>query len=102
MGRWKYTLKSGKMLRESILQDDSEEVLKNLKKCFEEIHSLIPQMYDEDDLEEDIAEIDSQLDNLENYEEYDMTREDCEDAINYCLDNFYDICDANRIWVDGI
>ena len=99
MGKWNYKLDSGKALREAIDNDDGENTLNCLRKCYEEIHKLIPDIYDEDDLTDDISEINNQLDNLENYEEYNMTEEDCQDEINDLLSDFYDFCDDNRIWI---
>lgn len=99
MGKWNYKLDSGKALREAIDNDDSENTLNCLRKCYEEIHKLIPDIYDEDDLADDISEINNQLDNLANYEEYNMTEEDCQDEINDLLSDFYDFCDDNRIWI---
>ena len=48
----------------------------------------------------DIDDIDNQIDNAVNYEEYDMTEDDVEDEVNYLLDQFYDFCDGARVWVE--
>jgi len=56
-------------------------------------------LYDEDNLENDVEEIENQLDNCENYEDYEMSEDDILVEINYMLRNFYDFCDANNIWV---
>lgn len=98
--RWKYHLQSGFQLRDSINADDSENILIALKKCYEEIHSLMPKIYDEDELEKDIEEIENQIDNCQNFEEYDMTEKDVENAINYMLNQFYDFCDYYKIWIN--
>ena len=98
MTKWKCKLSTGAALRTAIDDDNNEEILQRLKKCYEEIYKLMPNVYEED-LYEDLSEIDNQLDNLENYEDYDMTLQDCEHAINYLLSNFYDFCDNNLIWV---
>lgn len=100
MANWKYKLKSGKALRDAINAEDNVDTLNALRDCFEEIHRAMPDMYDEDELEDDINEIENQLDNCENYADYDMTLDDVEDAVNYMLEEFYDLCDAYRIWVD--
>lgn len=97
--KWKYRLKSGAYLRDIIDDGSNEDTLKALKNCYKEIHKLIPDIYDEDDLENDIEEIDNQLDNCENYLECDMTEEDIITEINYMLRNFYNFCDDNNIWV---
>lgn len=99
MRRWKYELFTGKSLREAIQNDSNMETLKALGNCYKEIHRAMPDWYTEADLEEDMAEIENQLDNCENYEEYDMTEDDVQDEINYMLRNFYDFCDCNGIWV---
>ena len=99
MANWKYKLKSGKALRDAINAEDNVDTLNALRACFEEIHQAMPDMYDEDELEDDINEIENQLDNCENYVDYDMTLDDVEDAINYMLNGFYDLCDGYRIWV---
>lgn len=98
--KWKYTLKSGKALRNAINEDDNIETLNVLKTCYQEINRAMPDLYDEGDLENDIEDIDNQIDNCVNYEDYDMTEEDVEDEINYLLSNFYDLCDNLSIWVD--
>lgn len=98
--RWKYHLQSGFQLRDSINADDNEKTLIALKKCYEEIHNLMPKIYDEDELEKDIEEIENQIDNCQNFEEYDMTKKDVEYAINYMLNQFYDFCDYYKIWIN--
>lgn len=62
----------------------------------------MPDIYDEDDLENDLEELDNQLDNCKNYEDCSMTEDDVQDEINYMLRQFYDLCDDLRIWVDLI
>lgn len=100
MARWDYKLVSGKQLRDAIESQDLYNVLNCLKKCYEEIHHKFSEIYDEDQLNNDISNIDDQLDNLQNYEEYDMTIEDVEDEIDYLLNDFYDFCDNMHIWVE--
>lgn len=100
MSKWVYKLNNGKALRDAVDEDDFLETLLVLRKCYEEIHKHIPDIYDEDDLAENIDDIENQIDNLNNYEEYDMTLDDCEDEINDLLNDFYNFCDAMRIWVD--
>jgi hypothetical protein len=100
MAKWKYTLKNGKALRNAINKDSNEETLEALRKCYEEIHEAMPDEYTEEDLYRDIDDIENQLDNCENYFDYDMTEDDVQDEVNYLLSNFYDLCDGLRIWVD--
>lgn len=99
MRKWKYKLFTGKALREAISEDSNEATLEALRACFRKIHRAMPDWYDEDDLENDCAEIDNQLDNCENYADYDMTEDDVQNGINYLLRHFYDFCDCNGIWV---
>lgn len=100
MANWKIKLMSGKNLRRAIDSEDKVAVLEALKDCWEEIHKKMPDDYDEYDLENDLDEIENQLDNAENYEEYDMTEDDVEGEVNYLLDQFYDFCDNARVWVE--
>lgn len=100
MRRWKYTLTTGKILRDAIQNDSNEATLKALEYCYKEIHRAMPDWYTEADLEEDLEEIENQLDNCENYDDYDMTDDEVQDEINYMLREFYDFCDANNIWVE--
>lgn len=101
MANWKYKLNSGTTLREAIQDDDSRETLLALKKCYKELNSLLPDnIYNEDKMEEDLYEAANQLDNLDNYADYDMTEEDCENEINFLLSRFYDFCDSNGVWVN--
>jgi len=100
MAQWKYKLRNGKALRDAIEADeDYDKVLDLLIACLKEINAKFPDRYDSSDLETDIDDIENQRDNLENYEDYDMTFEDVQDEINYLLNDFYDLCDALRVWV---
>ena len=100
MTNWKYRLKVGSDLREAINDENYEDVLKYLEKAWREINKQFPEDYEEDELNEDIADIANERDNLYNYEDYDMTIEDVEENINYLLSNFYDYCDNMGIWVE--
>ena len=100
MTNWKYRLKVGSDLREAINDENYEDVLKYLEKAWREINKQFPEDYEEDELNDDIADIENERDNLYNYEDYDMTIEDVEENINYLLSNFYDYCDNMGIWVE--
>ena len=100
MANWKYRLKTGSDLRESINDENYEDVLKYLEKSWREINKKFPNDYEEDELNEDIADIENERDNLFNYEDYDMTMEDVEENINYLLTNLYDFCDNMGIWIE--
>lgn len=102
MSRWKHHIKNGKKLRKAINDDDNVQTLEALKECYKEINRIMVLIFDDDDLEDILSEIDNQLDNCENYEDYDMTEDDVQDEINYLLRQFYDLCDEMRIWVDLI
>ena len=102
MRKWTYKLMTGKQLRQAISDDDMTATLDALKECWKEISKAMPDVYDADDLENDLEEIDNQLDNCGNYEDYSMTEDDVQDEINYMLRQFYDLCDDLRIWVDLI
>lgn len=102
MSRWKYHIKNGKKLRKAINDDNKIQTLEALKECYKEINRIMVSVFDDDDLEDILSEIDNQLDNCENYEDYDMTEDDVQDEINYMLRNFYDFCDDWRIWIDLI
>lgn len=102
MSEWKHILKNGKKLRKAINDDNNMQTLEALKECYKEINRIMLPAFDDDDLENVLFEIDNQLDNCENYEDYDMTEDDVQDEINYLLRQFYDICDEMRIWVDLI
>ncbi len=99
MSKWKYELESGANLRKAIDDDDNVLTLDALAECYKEIHRRMPEAYGKYELENDLDEIENQRDNLENHDEYEMSLKDCEDDINYLLRDFYDFCDANRIWV---
>jgi len=102
MSRWKHHIKNGKKLRKAINDDDNVQTLEALKECYKEINRIMVSVFDDDDLEDILSEIDNQLDNCKNYEDYDMTEDDVQDEINYLLKQFYDFCDDWRIWVDLI
>lgn len=100
MSEWKHTLKNGKKLREAINDDDNVQTLEALKECYKEINRIMVSVFDDDDLEDILSEIENQLDNCKNYEDYSMTEDDVQDEINWQLSRLYDFCDAWRIWVE--
>lgn len=100
MGRWKYKLMTGKQLRQAISDDDMVATLDALKECWKEISKAMPDVYDADDLVNDLEELDNQLDNCKNYEDYSMTEDDVQEEINWQLSRLYDFCDEWRIWVE--
>ena len=93
-GNWEYQLKSGKDLRKAINDnDDSTEswvrVLNAIKTCCEELKTI---------LGEDDVSVNNLVDDCDFYIDTIDTEED-ESNIDYCLDQLYDICDGNNIWV---
>ena len=93
MGQWKYTLKSGKALRNAIDEEDYEGIIDGLVACFSELNKALPDDYDADELDSDLADIDGIRDTLDE-------GDDIEDELNYKLDELYDLCDALKVWVD--
>ena len=100
MRRWKYTLMTGKQLRQAISDDDMTATLDALKECWKEISKAMPDVYEADDLVNDLEELDNQLDNCANYEDYSVTEDDIQDEINWQLSRLYDFCDEWGIWVE--
>ena len=94
MARWKYTLKSGSTLREAIHNEDTEQVVKCLRFCYEELYKKLSK----EDREYCWSDIEDTLVELAGYE----PDEDDEDYINELLANFYDLCDDVRAWIGGI
>lgn len=102
MARWKYDISAhGAVLHEAIHNADedyhgSKEVLNKLIWCLEHIKTVIP----EDDFSiyfEDILE-DAKLAYEYEPEDY-FDEQDAVDNVDYILSNFYDVCDAYRIWI---
>ena len=102
MAQWAYTLKASSALRNAIANEDPSAVLDALEKAWIEIYSHIgdENLYSDTDLDDDLENINNERDNLEYYEDYDMTLSDVIDNIDYLCNDLYDFCDANRIWID--
>lgn len=100
MSRWKHHIKNGKKLRKAINDDDNVQTLEALKECYKEINRIMVSVFDDDDLEDILSEIDNQLDNCKNYEDYSMTEDDIQEEINWQLSRLYDFCDEWGIWVE--
>jgi hypothetical protein len=94
MARWKYTLNSGSALREAIDNDDMEQVVKCLLLCYKELLDKLDE-WDEADYEIDIN------DSIGVLMAYELCHdEDDEDYINDQLEEFYDLCDELRAFVE--
>ena len=91
MAKWRYTIESGKALREAIEDGDIERTVRCLYRCFKELYD---KMSDED---KDYYQFDIE-DTMEILKLYDEEYDD-EDNVNYYLEEFYNICDDVRAWV---
>ena len=92
MAEWKYTIESGKALREAIEDGDTGATIECLIKCFRELWDKL----DEEDLEDyeiDIEEIVNAL------TDYNPSDEDDTETIDEYLEEFYNLCDDVRAWI---
>lgn len=96
MANWKFHLPN--TLRKNIEDDNGLEVLRTLKQYVETLNA--EEIMDDQDYYDWIDDIENQIDNFYNYEDYDMTEEDVDDEINYIIDKFYDWCDYNRVFIE--
>lgn len=102
MAKWKYDITAhGKALREAINDDGEDyesckETLRKLIFCIERIKQLIP----EDDFNSAFSDIleDAQI-FLESEPDCDEDEQDAVENVDYLLSEFYDACDAYRIWI---
>lgn len=88
--QWKHQLSSGIELRNQINSDDLDKqgILDALDKCLYELKNILP--------EDDQYEVDDLLEEIEMIEVED---DDFEEHIDYILNELYDICDYNNIWI---
>lgn len=96
-GKWTYTLKVGKQLRDAIENEDYETLRDTMKEAYREITRVAPDYFDEQDLEykfEDLDMLDTEPD-----EEIDVSWEDIQNNWDYELEDLYDRCDAIGIWI---
>lgn len=87
VGKWNYTLKSGAALRSAIGDGDAQMVVLHLITCYREL--LDEEYIDADDYEQYVEEVRECIED----DEVD------EDAVDYELHEFYDLCDALRVWI---
>lgn len=85
--KWNYTLTAGKGLRSAIADEDPQMVLLHLITCYRELHDA--EYIDADDYEQYVDEVRECIDD----DEVDV------DAVDYELHEFYDLCDALRVWI---
>ena len=93
-------------LRDALEADetDYEELREAMKAVYDNIHSLIPDMFDEyecEDAKEDLDMLDTESsDDDADYDDVDwMDEDDIESDWNYALEDLYDLCDAFDIWI---
>lgn len=91
MAKWRKTCYKFKEVRELIYKADTVGIMKSLK----EICDRYANEYDDFawDFERLADEIEEEMEDLENIEEN-------EDVADYYLSEFYDLCDAARIWLE--
>ena len=94
MARWKYTLNSGSALREAIDNEDTEQVVKCLLLCYQELLDKLDE-WDEEDYEIDIH------DSIGVLQAYELCpdEDDEESYLNDKLEELYDLCDELRVWI---
>ena len=86
-------------LRNAISNEEPATILEAIKECYEFLTNEMPQYFSRDEFEELVADLDSELDNLENYEQYDMTYDDVIENIDAWLDKLYRDCDDVRVFI---
>lgn len=91
---WKYQIKSGKALREAIDNEDMEQVVERLLFCCIELNK---KLYGEDCIAYGL-ELDDIYIALSCYEPSDDDED--EEMINEYLEQFYDICDDVKAWIE--
>lgn len=89
MAMWKYTIDSGKALREAIEDGSTIETVECLKVCCQELMDKLGAI-DRHYCAEDIQDI---IDTIDDADMYDI------DEIDDCLRDFYDLCDGIRAFV---
>lgn len=85
MSEWKYNLPNGKALRQAIEDEDSDAIYREIIEGYKWLETTLR--------EDNSCEIMSVEDDLE-CEAFD------EDSVNYHLSDFYDYCDARKVWVE--
>ena len=106
--KWEHKIDKDLAFRlRDILEDDDtdyEALREVMKDIYDNIHRLIPDMFDEDECEsakEDLDILDTEEEDGfydPDDEEYDFI-DTVEDSWNYELSNLYDICDTFNIWI---
>lgn len=86
--KWQYNLKSGKALRKAISNGNIEDVKKALINSYKEINKVMPDEFDNMELEQVLIDLD-----------YIDTNEESSDEWDFALSDFYDLCDNLNIWI---
>ena len=83
--------------------DDEETQTKHIQKAMGALINICKfinnRLPDADFFEDAESEINNLLDNIYNYEEYDMDFDEAKEEIDYFLNDFWEECDANSIFV---
>lgn len=92
MANWEYVIRSGKALREAIDKGDATLVASRLLQCYRELLNKLS--------DEDKAWLGYTIeDSIEVLALYVIDPDDGDD-VDYYLEEFYDICDRLRAWVE--
>lgn len=85
--KWNYVLAGGRDLRKAIDEGDVQAVVLHLESCYKEL--LKAGLIDEYDYDrfEDEAHLSLYGDEID------------EDDVDYEMSEFYDLCDALRVWI---
>lgn len=95
--KWDYQLKNGVALRNAIDAEDYGQIKNSLIAAYKEIHEVMPEKFDEYDLEnklEDLEYLDTEPD-----EDIEISEDDIRENFDYELNDLYDLCDNLNIWV---
>lgn len=105
---WKHTINKDLAfkLRDILEADDTDyEALRDtIKACYDDIHTAMPEVFDEDDCEDAKEELDWLSTSVDDSDadfddpEY-MDDDNLESEWNYALENLYDLCDGLNIWI---
>lgn len=99
---YRYSLKNGKALKNAAEELEVEKVLSILEKCWREIREQFPEEYDEIDLANNLDDIEREADNLQYFEDYDLTYEEVVDNINDLVKDLNYYCKISNIFVDTL
>ena len=97
MAKWTKSCKEFKTVRDMIDRWDEDDV--NGKAILEELikicKELAEEKWDDDYWSEEFEDFATKIE-----EDIDIIETDDEDEIDYYLSEFYDLCDAARVWLD--